>query len=386
MDILRFVSNRNMFIGPDARRKINDVIVMLQLRKAFIVTDANLVKIGAVDKVTGELERDGIPYEIFDSVKPNPTVENVQMGVDCFMVSGADFILAFGGGSAIDTAKAIGVIARNTEFYDVVSLEGADKSKKPSIPVIAVPTTAGTGSETTMDYVITNENEKRKMACMDVNAVPAAAILDLEIMASMPASLTAATAMDALTHAVESYTAKGAWTVTETFSLKAAELIAGSLENAMEHPDDLSAWLDLATGQYLAGAAFTNAGLGIAHSMAHPLSARFGIHHGIANGMILPYVMEYNADFVSGKYARIAEAFGYRFSGGESVREKSGKAVEAVRRLLLKTGLPTSLSQLGIDRKELAGLSEDAFLDVSTQDNPREATAESIRGIYERMY
>lgn len=383
--VYRFIQNRQTYFGPGARRKIGEIIGRQPFGKALVVTDPNLVTLGITDLITLELAQLQIPYVLYDQVQANPTIENVQRGVDCFRQAGADFIVAIGGGSALDTAKGIGIIVTNPDFYDVISLEGADKSSHPSIPVIAIPTTAGTGSETTMDYVITHTQEKRKMACMDIHAMPLAAILDLEIMAAMPAGLTAATAMDALTHAIESYTAKGSWILSEAYALQAVGLITKSLLSAWDHPQDMRARQDLAVAQYLAGASFTNVGLGLVHAMAHPLSAHFDLHHGVANALVLPYVIAYNVDCVAAKYARVSEAMGNSFPQGTDDMTKARLAIDQIRDLLQRTGLPDSLAQVGVDSQDLPLLAESAARDISAADNPKEASVVQILSIYEKI-
>jgi len=291
------------------RNEIKTEIAKHHFKKAFLISDKDLIKCGIVEKIEVVLKENQTPYEIDAEVKPNPTIENVTYGLELYKKSGSDFIIAVGGGSVIDTAKAIAVIANNPENADVVSLEGMDKSSNPAVPIIALPTTAGTGSETTMDYVITNTKEKRKMACMDSKVVPVAAILDTEIMASLPLKLTAATAMDALTHAVESYLSLGAFSFSEMLSLKSVSLISENFLNVLENPTDYEVRKELAIAQYLAGMSFTNVGLGIVHSMAHPLSAFYDVPHGVANALILPYVLEFNARFLCRKNERTGKGF-----------------------------------------------------------------------------
>ena len=290
MSISRMVYTGTSYFGEFARDELKTEINKHHFEKAFLISDKDLLKCGIVGKIEEVLEKNQTPYEIDVEVKPNPTIENVTYGLELFNKSQADFIIAVGGGSVIDTAKAIAVIANNPENADVVSLEGVDKSKNMAVPIIAIPTTAGTGSETTMDYVITNTKEKRKMACMDSKVVPVAAILDTEIMASLPLKLTAATAMDALTHAVESYLSLGAFSFSEMLSLKAVSLISENFLKVLENPDDYEIRKELAIAQYMAGMSFTNVGLGIVHSMAHPLSAFYDVPHGVANALILPFV------------------------------------------------------------------------------------------------
>lgn len=386
MTVNRLVVNGISYFGNGARKNITDEIRKRELKKVFLVTDKDLVRFNIASMIIKELEESNIPYEIFDNVKQNPTVQNVQSGVDFFNKAKADVIVAVGGGSVIDTSKGIAVIAANLEFYDVISLEGIEKAKKQGIPIIAVPTTAGTGSETTMDYVITNKEECRKMACMDTKVVPIVAILDSEIMSSMPKGLTAATAMDALTHAIEAYVCKGSWEISDMYALKAIELIGEHIEKAVNEPKDLEARRKISIAQYIAGRSFTNVGLGIVHSMAHPLSAYYDIPHGIANAVILPYVMEYNSKADYRKFKNIAIALGNEFSSDISEEEAAEKGIETVISLLKKINLPLKLKELGVKFEDIEKLSQSAFEDVSTLDNPREVTVKDIMEIYKEAY
>lgn len=325
MSIERMVYTGTTYFGEYARKEIITEIKKRKYNKALLVTDAMLVQCGVAEKIENVLKDGGISYEIDDEVKPNPTIDNVHTGLDKLKASGADFIIAVGGGSVIDTAKAVAVIANNPDNYDVVSLEGVDKSKNPPMPIIAVPTTAGTGSETTMDYVITNTEQKRKMACMDSMVVPVVAILDTDIMASLPLKMTAATAMDALTHAVESYLSKGAFDFSEMLSLKAVSLISANFLKVIKNLNDLDARKALAMAQYMAGMSFTNVGLGIVHSMAHPLSAFYDVPHGVANALILPYVLKFNSVACEDKMITLAKAFDPEFDeryGSEAATER----------------------------------------------------------------
>ena len=328
----------------------------------------------------------GISYEIDDEVKPNPTIANVHTGLDKLKASGADFIIAVGGGSVIDTAKAIAVIANNPDNYDVVSLEGVDKSKNPPMPIIAVPTTAGTGSETTMDYVITNTEQKRKMACMDSMVVPVVAILDTDIMASLPLKMTAATAMDALTHAVESYLSKGAFDFSEMLSLKAVSLISANFLKVIKNLNDLEARKALAMAQYMAGMSFTNVGLGIVHSMAHPLSAFYDVPHGVANALILPYVLKFNSVACEDKMVTLAKAFDPEFDERYGSEAATERCIELINTFNSVAGLPHKLKDINVNVEDIDALAREALNDAATPDNKREVDIEDFKKLYKTMY
>lgn len=385
MSISRMVYTGTSYFGEYAREKIKDEIEKHHFHKALLVTDKDLIKAGVAGKIEEVLIKNEVPYEIYDDIKPNPTIGNVQHGVSVYQMSGSDFIIAVGGGSVIDTSKGIAVIANNPENLDVISLEGPDKSKNMAVPIIAVPTTAGTGSETTMDYVITNTLEKRKMACMDSKVVPVAAILDTEIMASLPIKLTAATAMDALTHAVESFLAKGAFSFSEMLSLKAVSLIADNFLKVLEKPDDFEVRKELAIAQYMAGMSFTNVGLGIVHSMAHPLSAFYDIPHGVANALILPNVLEFNAKACPEKMIELAAAFDKNFDKKADSEKAADLCVDTIRKFNTAAGLPQKLIEIGVKAEDINDLSESAFSDVSTLDNPVDVTVEDIKKLYLSM-
>lgn len=386
MSINRMVYTGTSYFGEFARAEIVTEVRKRHFNKALLVTDKGLVACGVAAKVQKVLDENNIPYETDDEVKPNPTIENVLSGLDMFKKSGSDFIIAVGGGSVIDTAKAVAVIANNPENADVVSLEGVDKSKNPAVPIIAVPTTAGTGSETTMDYVITNVKEKRKMACMDSMAVPVAAILDTDIMAALPLKLTAATAMDALTHAVESYLSKGAFAFSEMLSLKAVSLISENFAAVLEKPDNLEARKGLALAQYMAGMSFTNVGLGIVHSMAHPLSAFYDIPHGVANALILPYVLDFNSDVCEDKMTALALAFDPSFDTAKGSRAAAKHCVDIIRSFNAKAGLPQKLNELSVKEEDFDALAQSALNDAATPDNRKEVTAEDLKKLYQAMY
>lgn len=379
----RFILNETSYFGCGARRELKNEIVARGFSKAFIVADKDLIKFGTVDMVTSVIE--GVSYEIFSDFKANPTVKNVKDGVKAFDISGADFIIAIGGGSAIDTAKGIGIVANNPEFGDVVSLEGTAPTKSKCVPIIALPTTAGTAAETTINYVIIDEETGRKMVCVDPNDIPVLAIIDAELMATMPKGLTASTGMDALTHAIEGYITKGAWELSDMFEIKAIELISQNLRAATFNGKDMVARENMALAQYVAGMAFSNVGLGCVHSMAHPLGARFDIAHGVANALLLPIVMQYNMPACEAKYAKIAAAMGVDVSGMDQ-KSAAQAAVDAVKQLSLDLGIPQTLREISIPEDALPQLAKDAFADVCTGGNPREITEKDILELYKKAY
>ena len=382
--INRFVLNEVSYFGPGARQVLPQEVKRLGLHKAFVATDKDLIKFGVADKVLDVLRQANIPYEIFSEIKPNPTVSNVKAGVEAFAKSGADFILAIGGGSSMDTAKAVGIITNNPEFADVVSLEGTADTKKKSVPIIALPTTAGTAAEVTINYVITDEQNQKKMVCVDPNDIPAIAIVDAELMYSLPKGLTAATGMDALTHAIEGLITKGAWEMSDMFEIKAIEMIARYLETAVNEPTNPEARNGMAVAQYIAGMAFSNVGLGVVHGMAHPLGAIFDIPHGVANALLLPTIMEFNAPAALDKYVEIAKAMKV-YADGMTREEAADAAVKAVKELALRVGIPQHLSQLGIKVEDLERLAEAACADVCTPGNPREVNKEIILELYKKV-
>lgn len=386
MSIERMVYTGTSYFGEYARKEIITEIKKRKFNKALVVTDAMLVKCGVAEKIENVLKDGGISYEIDDEVKPNPTIANVHTGLDKLKVSGADFIIAVGGGSVIDTAKAIAVIANNPDNYDVVSLEGVDKSKNPPMPIIAVPTTAGTGSETTMDYVITNTEQKRKMACMDSMVVPVVAILDTDIMASLPLKMTAATAMDALTHAVESYLSKGAFDFSEMLSLKAVSLISANFLKVIKNLNDLEARKALAMAQYMAGMSFTNVGLGIVHSMAHPLSAFYDVPHGVANALILPYVLKFNSVACEDKMVTLAKTFDPEFDERYGSEAATERCIELINTFNSIAGLPHKLKEINVKVEDIDALAREALNDAATPDNRREVNIEEFKKLYKTMY
>ena len=379
----RFILNETSYFGAGARKELGGEIRRRGFKKAFVVVDKDLVKFGVADMVTAELK--GVSYETFTDFKANPTVKNVKAGVEAFNLSGADFIIAIGGGSSIDTAKGIAIVANNPEFADVVSLEGTAATASKCVPIIALPTTAGTAAEVTINYVIIDEETGRKMVCVDPNDIPVLAIIDAELMATMPKGLTAATGMDALTHAIEGYITKGAWELSDMFELKAIELIAKHLPAATANGKDMTAREGMALAQYVAGMAFSNVGLGCVHSMAHPLGARFDIAHGVANALLLPVVMEFNLPAAKAKYAEIAKAMGVDTSA-MNADEAAAAAVKAVKGLSVSLGIPQTLREIGIPEAALPQLAKDAFADVCTGGNPREITEADILELYKIAY
>ena len=380
----RFILNEVSYFGPGARKQLPAEMERMGARKALVVTDKDLLKFGVADKVLDVLREAGIPFDVFSDLKPNPTVTNVKAGVQAFSASGADILVAIGGGSSMDVAKAIGIITNNPEFADVVSLEGVANTKKKSVPIIALPTTAGTAAEVTINYVITDEANQKKMVCVDPNDIPAVALVDAELMYTLPKSLTAATGMDALTHAIEGLITKGAWEMSDMFEIKAIEMINRYLETAVNEPTNEEARNGMAVAQYIAGMAFSNVGLGLVHGMAHPLGAIFDIPHGVANALLLPTVMAFNAPAALDKYADIAKAMNvYRPS--MSQEEAADAAVRAVKELAVRVGIPQHLSELGIQESDLERLSQAALADVCTPGNPREVTQEQIYELYKQV-
>ena len=382
----RIVLNETSYYGAGCRSVIADEVRKRGFSKALLVTDKDLIRFGVAEKIEEVLRNAGIPYEIFSDLKANPTITNVKDGVAAFKAAGADFIIALGGGSSIDTAKAVGIVVNNPEFADVRSLEGTAETKHRAVPTFAIPTTAGTAAEVTINYVITDEEARKKMVCVDPNDIPMCAIIDCELMYSMPKGLTAATGMDALTHAIESYITPGAWTMSDMFEMKAIELIARHLKNAVDNGTDTAAREGMAEAQYIAGMGFSNVGLGIVHSMAHPLGAFYDTPHGVANALLLPYVMEYNAESPARpKYLDIARAMGVDTTG-MSVDEGVAAAIGAVRALSLSIGIPQRLHEIGVKREDIPSLAVAAFNDVCTGGNPRPTSVEDIATLYETAY
>ena len=379
----RFILNETSYFGAGARAELGTEIAKRGYQKAFIVADKDLIGFGIVKLVTDSIG--DFPYEIFSGFKANPTVTNVKCGVEAYKASGADFIIAVGGGSAIDTSKAIAIIINNPEFDDVISLEGVADTKKKCVDIIALPTTAGTAAEVTINYVITDEDSGRKMVCVDPNDIPVLSIVDAELMASMPKGLTAATGMDALTHAIEGYITKGAWHLSNILEINAIKIISDNLREATFNGSNMKAREQMALGQYVAGMAFSNVGLGCVHSMAHPLGARFDIPHGVANALLLPTVMEFNMPSSIIKYGRIARAMGVD-TEGMTDEESAMAAVNAVKQLSLDLGIPQTLREIGIPEEALEQLAKDAFGDVCTGGNPQPITEEDILALYKKVY
>lgn len=375
----RFVLNETSYHGAGAISVIADEVKGRGFKKVFVCSDPDLIKFGVTKKVTDVLDGAGLSYEIYSQIKANPTVENVQTGVAAFKASGADCIVAIGGGSSMDTAKAIGIIIANPEFADVVSLEGVAPTKNKCVPIIAVPTTAGTAAEVTINYVITDTAKNRKMVCVDVHDIPVVAVVDPDMMSSMPKGLTAATGMDALTHAIEGYITKGAWAMSDMFHLKAIEIISKNLRGAVANtPEGREG---MALGQYVAGMGFSNVGLGIVHSMAHPLGALYDTPHGVANAIILPTVMEYNAPATGDKYRDIAKAMGVGGTDAMSIEDARKAAIDAVKKLSTDVGIPADLKSI-VKPEDVDFLSQSAYDDACRPGNPRDTSVAEIKELY----
>ena len=375
----RIVLNETSYHGAGAIAEIANEAKTRAFKKAFVCSDPDLIKFGVTKKVTDVLDNAGLAYEIYSNIKPNPTIENVQTGVAAFKKSGADYLIAIGGGSSMDKAKAIGIIIANPEFEDVRSLEGVAPTKKPSIPIIAVPTTAGTAAEVTINYVITDVEKKRKFVCVDTHDIPVIAVVDPDMMSSMPKGLTASTGMDALTHAIEGYITKGAWEMTDMFHLKAIELISKNLRGACENTKEGRE--GMALGQYIAGMGFSNVGLGIVHSMAHALGAVYDTPHGVANAILLPTVMEYNAPCTGTKYKDIAIAMGVEGVENMSQEEYRKAAVDAVKKLSADVGIPADLKAI-VKAEDVDFLAQSAMDDACRPGNPKDPTFEDIKNLY----
>ena len=373
--------NQTSFHGAGAINEIAAEVKVRGLKKALVCSDPDLIKFNVTTKVTKVLEDAGLEYELYSDIKPNPTIQNVQHGVEAFKKAGADYIIAIGGGSSMDTSKAIGIIIANPEFEDVRSLEGTAPTKNPCVPIIAVPTTAGTAAEVTINYVITDVEKKRKFVCVDPHDMPVIAVVDPEMMSSMPKGLTASTGMDALTHAIDGYTTKAAWEMTDMVQLKAIELISKSLRSAVANEKEGRE--GMALGQYIAGMGFSNVGLGIAHSMAHTLGAVYDTPHGVACAMMLPIVMEYNAECTGEKYKEIAKAMGVEGVDDMSVEEYRKAAVDAVRKLSVDVGIPTKLEAL--KEEDLPFLAESAHADACAPGNPKDASVEDLKDLFRKL-
>ena len=380
----RMILNETSYFGAGSISQIVDEIKKRGFKKALVVTDKDLIKFKVATKVTQLLDNNGFAYQIFDEVMPNPTIGIVQKGVEIFKQSGADYLIAIGGGSPQDTAKAIGIIINNPEFADVRSLEGVAPTKKPAVPTIAIPTTAGTAAEVTINYVITDEEKKRKFVCVDPHDIPAVAIIDSDMMISMPASLKAATGVDALTHAIEGYITKGAWELSDMFHLKAIEVISRSLRDSVK--GGAKGCEDMALGQYIAGMGFSNVGLGLVHGMAHPLGAFYGTPHGVANAVLLPHIMAYNAEFTGDKYRDIAKAMGVAATENMTIEQARKAAVDAVKQLNADVGIPPTLKEIGVKLEDIPALAQAAFDDVCTGGNPRDTNVKEIETLYHSIY
>ena len=378
----RIVLNETSYHGAGAIENIATEAKARAFKKAFVCSDPDLVKFGVTKKVLDVLDKAGLEYELYSDIKPNPTIENVLSGVKAFKASGADYLVAVGGGSSMDTAKAIGIIVANPEFADVRSLEGVAPTKNPCVPIIAVPTTAGTAAEVTINYVITDVEKQRKFVCVDVHDIPVVAIIDPDMMSSMPKGLTAATGMDALTHAIEGYITLGAWEMTDMFHLKAIEIISRSLRAAVA--GEKEGREGMALGQYVAGMGFSNVGLGIVHSMAHTLGAKYDTPHGVANAILLPTVMEYNAPATGEKYREIARAMGVKGVDEMSVEEYRKAAVDAVKQLSADVGIPADLKAI-VKKEDLEFLAESAYADACRPGNPRETSIADIRELFVKL-
>lgn len=378
----RFILNETSYHGAGAIQEIATEVKARGFHKAFVCSDPDLVKFGVTRKVLEVLENAGLGYDLYSNIKPNPTIENVQTGVEAFKASGADYIVAIGGGSSMDTAKAVGIIIANPEFSDVKSLEGVANTKNKCVPILAVPTTAGTAAEVTINYVITDVEANRKMVCVDPHDIPVVAFIDPEMMSTMPRGLTAATGMDALTHAIEGYITAAAWELSDMFHLKAIEIISRSLRGAVENtPEGREG---MALGQYIAGMGFSNVGLGIVHSMAHPLGALYDTPHGIANAIILPTVMEYNAPATGDKYKYIAHAMGVEGTETMTQKEYRKAAVKAVKKLAKDVGIPENLKDI-VKPEDIPFLSQSAYDDACRPGNPRETSVEEIAELYRSL-
>lgn len=377
----RMILNETSYFGAGSISEIVTEAKKRAFKKALVVTDPDLIKFNVAKNVTDLLEEAGLAYDIFSQVKANPTVKVVKAGIEAFKAAGADYLIAIGGGSSMDTAKAIGIIINNPEYADVTSLEGAIDTKNPCVPIIAIPTTAGTAAEVTINYVITDEEKKRKFVCVDPHDIPVVAVIDAKMMSSMPKGLTASTGMDALTHAIEGYTTKAAWEMTDMFHLKAIEIIARSLRSAVANEKEGRE--GMALGEYIAGMGFSNVGLGIAHSMAHTLGAVYDTPHGVACAMMLPIVMEYNADCTGEKYREIARAMGVKGVDDMSVEEYRKAAIDAVAQLSVDVGIPTKLEAIKED--DLDFLAESAHADACAPGNPKDASVEDLKALFRKI-
>ncbi len=380
----RFILNEVSYFGAGARKELPAVMERMGLKKALVCTDKGLLKVGTAQKVTEVLDEAGIAYEIYSEIKPNPTVTNVKQGIQAFADAKADCIIAIGGGSSMDTAKGIGIVTNNPEFSDIISLEGVAPTKKKSVPIIALPTTAGTGAEVTINYVIIDEERQAKMVCVDPNDIPAVAIVDPELMYSLPKGLTAATGMDALTHAIEGYITKGAWVMSDMYELQAIKMIAENLPLAVEEPTNPVGREGMALAQYIAAQAFSNVGLGLVHGMAHPMGSLHDVPHGVANALLLPTIMEFNMPKCIEKFGVIARTMGVDTTG-MTAEQAAQAAVDAVKALSIRVGIPQTLGELGIKEEDIPALAAQAITDVCTPGNPRDVTEAEIVELYKKV-
>lgn len=380
----RMILNETSYFGTGAIAHIADEVRRRGFRKALLVTDKDLVKFGVATKITAKLDAAGLPYDIYDEVIPNPTIAVVERGVERFKASQADYLIAIGGGSPQDTCKAIGIIINNPEFADVRSLEGVAATRRPAVPIIAIPTTSGTAAEVTINYVITDEEKRRKFVCVDPHDIPIVAIVDPDMMMSMPAALKAATGIDALTHAIEGFTTKAAWELTDTLHLKAIEIISRSLRDSVAgKPKGVE---EMALGQYIAGMGFSNVGLGLVHGMAHPLGAFYNTPHGIANAILLPHIMAYNADYTGEKFRDIAVAMGVKGAAEMPIAQAREAAINAVQQLSHDVDIPPRLRDVSVREEDIPALAQAAFDDVCTSGNPRDTNINEIKALYRSIY
>lgn len=380
----RMILNETSYFGKDALQNITIEIKKRNFNKALIVTDKNLVEFGVVNKVTALLDKEKLNYAIYDGVLPNPTISLIEEGIECFKKEKVDYLIAIGGGSPQDTAKAIGIVINNPQFQDVRKLEGVAPTTKPAVPIIAIPTTSGTAAEVTINYVITDEEKHRKFVCVDPHSIPVVAIIDPDMMVSMPASIKASTGIDALTHAIEGYTTKGAWELTDALHIKSIEMISNSLRSSVK--GEMQGVNDMALAQYIAGMGFSNVGLGLVHGMAHPLGAFYNTPHGIANAVLLPYVMAYNAEYTGEKFRNIALVMGVKDAFSISLEDARKAAIDAVRKLNKDVGIPEYLKDIGVKKEDIPALAKSAFADVCTGGNPRDASVQDIEGLYNQAY
>ncbi|AUH02197.1 lactaldehyde reductase [Prodigiosinella confusarubida] len=380
----RMILNETSYFGSGAIAHLVEEVTRRDFKKALVVTDKDLIKYGVVGKVTTLLDNASLPYEIYDEVVPNPTISVVQNGVAHFKASKADYLIAIGGGSPQDTCKAIGIIINNPEFADVRSLEGVAATKRPSVPIFAIPTTSGTAAEVTINYVITDEEKRRKFVCVDPHDIPIVAIIDADMMTSMPASLKAATGIDALTHAIEGFTTKGAWELTDMMHIKAIEIISRSLRDSVA--GKAQGVEEMALGQYIAGMGFSNVGLGLVHGMAHPLGAFYNTPHGVANAILLPHIMAWNADYTGEKFRAIAVAMGVKDVQNMSISKAREAAIQAVKQLSQDVDIPARLRQVGVKEEDIPALAQAAFDDVCTGGNPRSTSVEEIKALYQSIF